>query len=218
MNNPQPEAQRRFPALLFILAVAALAAGIWLGQWAARKNAPPVLVGATLLPQPKALAPYRLVDFHGAPFGPQQMRGKWTFLFFGYTHCPDVCPSALALLNRVTQRLRQPAGVAEETQVVFISVDPQRDKPAVLARFVPYFNKDFIGATGSPDEIAKLTRQVGVVYARSGESGDDYVVDHSASILLLDPQGRYTALFSAPQDPDTMVSDFLKIRGYYEDL
>lgn len=218
MINPQSEARRRFPVLLIVLAVAALAAGILLGQWVARKNAPPVMAGATLLPQPKALAPYRLVDFHGAPFGPQQMQGRWTFLFFGYTHCPDICPTALALLNRVTERLAQQPGVAKETQVVFISVDPQRDKPAVLARFVPYFNKDFIGATGAPDEIARLTRQVGVVYTRGGGSGDDYAVDHSASILLLDPRGRYTALFSAPQDLDNMVSDFLKIRGYYEDL
>jgi protein SCO1/2 len=218
MNNPQPRAQHRFPVLLIMLAVTALGAGIWLGQWMARKNAPPVLASATLLPQPKVLAPYRLVDFHGAPFGPQQMQGKWTFLFFGYTHCPDICPNALVLLNQVTVRLAQQPDVAKETQVVFVSVDPQRDKPAVLARFVPYFNKDFIGVTGVSEEIAKLTRQVGVVYTRSGESGDDYAIDHSASILLLDPQGRYTALFSAPQDSDNMVGDFLKIRDYYGNL
>jgi protein SCO1/2 len=100
---------------------------------------------------------------------------------------------------------------------VFVSVDPQRDTPDILASYVRYFDPDFVGVTGEPAQILALTGQLGIMYARTEGSGkDDYLIDHSAGIMLFDPDGKFHALFSAPQNPDRMVSDFLLIREYYE--
>lgn len=178
---------------------------------------PPVLQQATLLPSAKPVADFRLLDQNGAAFTLDNLKGHWTFAFFGYTHCPDVCPTSLAMLAQVMRKLE--AGGQSDTlpRGLFVSVDPQRDTPAVLAKYLPYFHPDFIGATGDNGEIMQLTRQLGILYAKAEGSGDtDYLVDHSAAIILFDPDGKFRALFGVPHDPDKIASDFLLIKHYYE--
>lgn len=216
-----PQGHRAFPIVLVVLAVLAGIIGVWLGQQVFRNAAPLQLKGGTVLPQPKPVSAFELMDHHRRPFGLDQLRGHWTFAFFGYTNCPDVCPTTLKLLDDVAQKLSAQAGILDDTQFLFVSVDPQRDTPERLADYVAYFNEDFIGATGEPDAIDKLTRQLGLLYMRAEGSSEEpsdegYLIDHSASIVLLDKQGRMTALFSQfPHDAEAIARDYLKIRDRY---
>ena len=153
---------------------------------------------------------FELVDHNGQRFDNQALQGHWTFLFFGYTHCPDVCPTTLSVLNTVAQRL---ADSGASARFAFITVDPQRDTPEQLARFVTYFNGDFIGVTGEPDAIEQLTRQLGVLFMQvsNDPNPDSYLVDHSASVFLIDPHGRYQAVFTPPLDAAAISTDFRKL-------
>ena len=143
-------------------------------------------------------------------------------MFFGYTHCPDVCPMALVDLNAVYHNLIEKGDLVFEkynidTQFIFVTVDPQRDSVSELREYIPYFNKDFIGLTAEPDMIEKLAQPLGVSYMRVPEkdSEGDYYIDHSASFLLIDPLGRLRAYFSPPHDPKQIAEDFRRIRNKY---
>lgn len=204
-------------ALFVLVALLSLALGVWLSQ----RSAPPANqivqvpgLEATMLPDGRPLGEFQLRDHDGAIFTPERLRGQWSFLFFGFTNCPDVCPMTLQLMRGVVNQL------AEQTppQVVFVSVDPERDRPEMLKQYVGYFHPDFLGVTGEITEIDRLTRQVGILYGYEDpdpETGD-YMVNHSAQILLIDPQGTLRAVFSTPHEVGTIARDFQKIRSLYE--
>lgn len=167
-----------------------------------------------LWPNPKLIGSFQVVDQRGHPFGQQQLTGKWSFLFFGYTHCPDVCPVTLSVMNQAHAKLAA-QNAADNVQMIFASVDTKRDTPEQMASFVGYFNKDFIGLTGSEEQIASFTRQIGIVYALGEETAPgEYLVDHSASVFLVSPAGQMLAIFSAPQQADDMVARFIAIRDF----
>ena len=195
-----------------------LALGAGLGMYTARLQAPatpahPGIEGL-LWPNPKQIGPFSAVTQHGGNFGLGELAGKWSFLFFGYTHCPDICPLTLTALNEVYRELAQ-ADAAGNVQIVFVTVDPERDTPEQLAGYVNYFNSDFIGLGGTREQIESLTRQIGVVSMRgNGTSPDDYTVDHTAAVFLLDPAVRLVGLFSAPQVVEDAVTRFLAIRDF----
>ncbi|MGD2111844.1 MAG: SCO family protein [Gammaproteobacteria bacterium] len=193
--------------LAMIIAAIAIGAGVWAARAVLDSAAPPDTLSATRFPVARQLQPFRLVDHHSRPFDNQALQGHWTFLFFGYTHCPDVCPTTLSVLNGVAQRL---AGSGASARFAFVSVDPQRDTPEQLARFVTYFNGDFIGVTGEPGAIEQLTRQLGVLHmeVRDDANPNSYLVDHTASVFLVDPDGRYHAVFTPPLDAGTISADF----------
>lgn len=180
---------------------------------------PPQLARGTLLPSPKPLLDFTLVDHSGQPFTRDTLSGHWTFAFFGYTHCPDVCPTAMSMLVQVRRKLEASISSGELPDVVFFSVDPQRDTPEQLARFVPYFHPEFRGVTGDMEQIERVTRQIGILHARA-ENGDEndenYLVDHSAAITLFDPAGKFHAVFGVPHDPDLIARDFLAVKQFYE--
>lgn len=206
-----------------ILVILAGLAALLLGLWTARHvllPAPPLprLTAGTALPAPRPLTPFKLVDQHGQPFDLARLKGAWTFLFFGYTHCPDVCPTTMATLNVVTSKIAAAGGAGAPVQVVFVTVDPARDTVARLANYVPYFNKQFIGVTGSVADVDAFAAQLNILHMRSPEHAADggYTVDHTASILLIDPQARFSAIFSAPPMAPAIAEDFLHLRDYYE--
>lgn len=171
---------------------------------------------ATLLPQLRALQPFSLKDQHGRSFANKELLGQWTFLNFGYTHCPDICPTTLAMLKNMGERLQSSKASAAH-QVAFVSVDPERDSQQRLAEYLKYFDPSFLGVTGSDDELQRLTKPLGILYAKvtTEKSAMGYVMDHSASIILVDPKGRYYALFSQPHDPGIMAQDFISITENY---
>jgi protein SCO1 len=218
-------AQNRSTVWILMLLVAALSVG--LGVWVAQKRAAHEAVtrmspdvGATVLPQPRPLPAFALVDQHAEPFTRDSLEGHWTFMFFGYTHCPDICPDTLVVLNALDKRLAEDPRAHADTQVVFVSVDPERDTPELLSQYVPYYNPSFVGVGGDPDAIQDFTRSLGIMYMRapspSGVDDDEhYLVDHTASILLIDPQARLHALFSVPHEPERMARAFATIRQHY---
>lgn len=181
--------------------------------------APPQLQQGTLLPSAKPIADFELIDQNGETMTLANLENRWTFVFFGYTQCPDVCPTSLSMLGQVMRLLEKEPALNAMPHGMFISVDPERDTPELLKQFVPYFYPDFSGATGSPAELMKLTRQLGILYAKSDDDNnedDSYLMDHSAAIILFDPDGKYHALFNVPHDPALIASDFLLVKEYYE--
>lgn len=204
--------------LPWLAGLAALIAGVVLASLLLKPAAPPPLsAGVTRLEPPRALNGFALTDHHGTAFDPSRLRGRWTFMFFGYTHCPDICPTTLTSLNAAARAIDALPKAPPQPQYVFVSIDPERDTPEQLGKFVPYFNSAFLGVTGTPEAIAEFTRQLSVMYLKvDGDRPDGYLMDHSAAILLLDPQGRFHALFSPPFDPRAMADDYLHLTDYYE--
>ncbi len=193
-----------------IIAVLATAGGIWSANIILDRRVNPGELEATRFPVARPLAPFELVDHNNQVFDQSTLRNRWSFLFFGYTHCPDVCPTTLSVLNSVAHRLQD---VETDIRFVFVSVDPERDTPEQLARFVTFFNGDFIGVTGSKQKIGQFTRDLGVMHMRvaSEANATGYLVDHTASVFLIDPDGRYHAVFSPPLEADAISDDFRKI-------
>ena len=168
-------------------------------------------VSATVLPEAKALPEFSLEDHRGKAFTKETLKGNWSFVFFGYTHCPDVCPTTLSLLNQVDQALKKEPGL-DAPETIFISVDPGRDTVAQLAEYVPYFNSEFTGVTGSLENLQVLTRSLGIAFGKEGDTeSEEYEVFHSSIIMLIDPEARLKALFSSPHDVNQIVSDYSKI-------
>ncbi len=167
-----------------------------------------------VLPEPRAIADFALIDQNEQPFSLEHLRGKWSLLFFGFTHCPDICPSTLFDLQTIHNRLEQDLGSdAESHQVLFISVDPERDTPEKLKQYVQYFHADFIAVTGPDKQLAPLTRQLGIAYrVEAHEKGNpNYGVDHSASILVINPEGLLYGVFPAPHDAEKLATDLAGI-------
>jgi len=198
----------RFILLAALVAIFSAAAGF--GLWKLRQEGPPEMTAALrILPEPRVIADFQLVDQDGALFSLERLRGKWSLLFFGFTHCPDVCPSALYDLHQVNQAIAGASGGSAGHQVIFVSVDPERDSPARLKEYTAYFDPDFLAVTGSQEQLAALTRQIGVAWRiEPHEAGaENYSVDHSASVMLTDPQGRLHGVFPAPHDAEDIAHD-----------
>jgi len=202
------------PWIVPLLVLPIVAAAVWFGFAMLRAIPPPALdLGddVTVLRAPLPLGDFALGDHRGQSFDAARFDGHWSFVFFGYTYCPDVCPMTLSTFRAVRERLVD----EPDLQFVFVSIDPERDTPERLAEFVPYFHPDFIGVTGAPGEIANLTRTIGVHHQKAaGETGPDYLMDHSISVMLVDPEHRLAAIFSKPEDPDAIANAFSKIRAH----
>jgi protein SCO1/2 len=168
---------------------------------------------AYVLAAPETIVPFKLVTHDGKPFDNAALKGRWSFLFFGFTHCPDVCPTTLAIFNEVSRALREKPGGAADVRFVMVSVDPERDTPQALAKYVAAFNAEFVGVTGEANEIRQLSDSLGVKYAKvPGATPASYHMDHSSSVLLADPQGRFRGVFAPPLDAKNMTQGFLEIR------
>jgi protein SCO1/2 len=165
-----------------------------------------------VLPEPRVIADFALIDQLGQPFSLEQLRGSWSLIFFGFTHCPDVCPTALYELQQVRKSLQQE--LDESTQmpeILFVSVDPERDTPEALRDYLSHFDPSFIGLTGKHEQLLPLTKQVGIAYRiEEHESGvTQYSVDHSTGILLTNPAGRLHGVFPAPHGAADISADLL---------
>ncbi|RJG49492.1 SCO family protein [Motilimonas pumila] len=169
----------------------ALIAGVWAAQQFMPTQAE---VKATVYDPPKVIEPFEL-QRGGGSFNNKDLLGKWSLVFIGYTFCPDVCPTTLSDLNRIAPQLAaNPA--KEPVQVLFVSVDPNRDQAGKLTEYTHYFNPDFIGLTAEHTTLFPFTRQLGMVYSivEQGTEGY-YLVDHSASIALINPEGKLQGVF-----------------------
>ncbi len=179
------------------------------------------IISGTFLRQTKSLSDFKLTDHNGNDFTVKSLKGHWTFLFFGYTHCPDVCPNTLAVLKIVADQLEKnpmPNIDFSNTRFVFVSVDPARDTPNLLKKFVQYFNLKFIGITGPHPALQRLTKQIGILYSvEDKKKNKNYMVDHSAHLVLINPKAHFQALFSYPHDVRKLVKDYQTIRKIIKD-
>ncbi|MEE9493951.1 MAG: SCO family protein [Gammaproteobacteria bacterium] len=213
MNNSNHSIARE---AIWIIPGILIAAIIWLVFFRPTPVIPPELTQATLLPEGRAIQPFQLSTGSGEAFTLENLKGHWSFLFFGYTHCPDICPTTLQDLAASIKIMASTPSSTMIPQVVFISVDPERDNGQQLSDYVQYFNNDFIGVTGSENELLALSRQLGIIYARVEEkSSEDYLVDHSAALLLFDPEGHFRAVFGAPHKADNIAHDLPLIQAWY---
>ena len=185
------------------LAAAAVAAGL-AGFWLAAQldRGTPALASGTWLPRARPVVEFRLTDQSGQPFTRGELAGKPALVYFGFTRCPDVCPTTLEKLARVVRAAPLP-----DLRVVFVSVDPQRDPPPTVGLYVHAFDSGFIGLTGDPKVLTGLAANFGVALNRVELPGGDYTMDHTAAVFLLDREARIRAIFTPPFDVSALVAD-----------
>ena len=161
---------------------------------------------ATILPQAAALPRFSLLDQNGAEFNNESLNDQWSLIFFGFTHCPDICPATLQQLAIARSQILD-AGESTFPNIILISVDPERDTPEVLAEYIGHFGDGMTGVTGSIDELRKLTSSLGIFFEKSAGENGNYSVDHSAVVIVINKNAEFHALFSAPHTIDHFVGD-----------
>ena len=169
--------------------------------------------------QSREIKSFELIDQNGLPFTKERFNDKWSLVFFGYTSCPDVCPTTLQNLSFIYDDLK---AITDKSQVLLVSVDPQRDSQEKLAQYIAYFNTEFIALRAGHEVLFPFARNMGLMYAINGD-GDNYLVDHSASLVLVNPVGKIAAIFKPEQvvgqvpsiDSDKLLSDYQKVVTLY---
>lgn len=194
---------RRPVLFLLSLGVAAIAAG---ALFARMLNGGVSLDSGTWLPRARTLAEFHLQDMSGREFDLNNLRGHPTLLFFGFTNCPDVCPTTLSTLAQVLRQAPLPGA-----QVVFVSVDPERDSAASLQAYLGAFDSNFIGVRGERAALAPLLRSLNAIAVREDLPGGGYTMDHSATLYLLDTQARLVAVFSPPFSGTRLAADLHQV-------
>jgi protein SCO1/2 len=191
----------------------ALGVAAWL-LLAARAPAPPA-IGGYLVSPPRALPAVELVDESDAPFRTADFAGHWSFLYFGYTYCPDVCPLTLVELANLKRTLAAER-IDARAEYYLVSVDPKRDTPARLREYVAYFDAELRALTGASSELAALAEATETLFdVPEGDDGEHYLVSHSSNVVLLDPRGRVHAVFPPPQNAAALAADFTKVVARY---
>jgi len=188
----------------FLLLLALALAGVVAYIATPATDVPVQLQEARMLDAPRLLEDFELVDQHGESFQRQDLEENWSLVFIGFTHCPDVCPATLHLLDELDQRLRSDGYVVNP---VFISVDPERDTPEVLARYVGHFSERIVGATGPHDQLARLCDGLDFAYVRIPASKGRYTIDHSGALALINPQSHLVGYFMPPFDSNRLTTD-----------
>jgi protein SCO1 len=191
-------------AAVLLGGLAILGAGVFLGL--AHRDSPRGAAGTLLA---SAIGgPFRLVDQNGGAVTDADLKGKWSLVYFGYTHCPDACPTAL---NDIAVALDELGPKRGAVRPVFITVDPERDTPEVLKAYITAFDTPILALTGTPEEIAQAAKSYRVYYAKHPEAGGDYSMDHTSVIYVMDPQGRFTASFTHESSPEEIAERLKKL-------
>jgi len=212
-QNRSKKAGFRFLLVAALIGIGSAAAG-YLLMLAMQANSLALSSTLILLPESRVIEDFALSDHEGQSFSLENLEGRWSLLFLGFTNCPDVCPNALYDLDLVSKNLGElNNNDSFAYQVVFVSVDSERDTPDKLAQFVGYFNPEFTGVTGTQEELTALARQLGIIYQiEDHEIGaTSYDVFHSASIVLTGPRGRLRGAFPPPHDAEMMARDLAAI-------
>lgn len=191
---------RTHKTVLILVAVVALVLGLTVGKVlnAPQQQDPAALLdaGIVLLPQSRALPALSLLDEQGEAQALDRLTGRWTLLFFGYTFCPDICPTTLAQLRELNTLL--PEAARNNLQVILVSVDPNRDTPAQLKTYLGYYDAGFQGLTGEQASIQKLANGVSIPFIPADTSKENYTVDHSGNLVIVGPDGRQRGFIRAP--------------------
>jgi protein SCO1 len=206
-SNPPPRGSPHFLLIAAILAgLVILGTGAFLAL-ALRDN--PRGAAGTLLASAIG-GPFQLVDQNGKTVTDGDLKGKWSLIYFGYTHCPDACPTAL---NDISIALSELGPKRDAVRPVFITVDPERDTPESLKAYVTSFDAPILALTGTAEQVAKAAKGYRVYYAKHPEAGGDYSMDHSSVIYVMDPEGRFTASFTHESAPEQISERLKKLIG-----
>lgn len=165
---------------------------------------------------PRRINNFSLLDFNNEAVDLSLLQGKWSLIFFGYTYCPDICPLTMATLNQFSQILQEEGDYMEDTQVIMVSVDPQRDSLDQLREYVGYFNDDYLGLSGEYIDIFNFASQLNIAFAYVPGVGDNYLVNHSGEIALINPNGHFHGFFKVPHDPEKMAFNYEVLRARWE--
>ncbi|MGQ0429078.1 MAG: SCO family protein [Gammaproteobacteria bacterium] len=187
--------------VVLVAAAAGVGAAMLLGR-----EAPLTLRSGTALDAPRSLAEFTLVDPQGGAFTREDFEGRWSLLFAGFTNCPDICPLTLAQFAEIRKRL--PEG---RLQLLFLSVDPERDTPERVGQYLAHFGPGLAGATGAPEAVAAFAAQLGLAHVKIPGADGNYTVDHSAALVLIDPRARIAGYFTPPHDTAALVADLSRL-------
>jgi protein SCO1/2 len=210
------------PLLAVMVAVVVAATSAFIGSRPDKEAyiKPPEDIEDYLFWQATELTYFKLIGAGNKTLGPSDLKGKWSFIFFGYTHCPDVCPLTMGILGQAFKYIEKYPEVYGEIQGVFISVDPRRDTPELVEEYASYFSDKFRGVTGENAQLEAFSRQMSALYTihpKDEPSGDNYSVTHNSTVFLVDPQGRLYGRFPPPQLPKEIAGTFIKIRTFYNE-
>ncbi len=185
--------------------------------------------GVFLLPTPRDIAAFKLTDHMGKTFDRSSINGRWSFVFFGFVSCPDVCPTSMSVLGTVDRQLQASnSELAEQFQGILVSVDPERDSTENLARYATAFSPRFLGVTGPREDLVGLTTQVNVAFAKvpldepappgsasADIAADAYTVDHTGNIVIINPRGHYHGFIKLPHDSETIRLTYQTLASQY---
>ena len=167
-------------------------------------------LGLYLIDPARNLGSFNLIDSRGKEFLPQDFEGKWNVLFFGFTFCPDICPITMRMLSRIEKEIDSQE--LDKIRIFLVTVDPDRDSPDQLKVYLENFSENFIGLTGGLDQIYNFATRVNAPFSPISNSKDPhYTVDHTGSIVLIDPNGNYAGFFRAPHNQDKIKKGLLEI-------
>ncbi len=203
--------------LLSIISIAAMIGGTYFSGHLSVKPKPSIK--GTLFDKSIPVKPFSLIDHHKKKFSVKNFKGKWSFLFFGYTHCPDICPSTMNALKITSIELSKHPKYFSNTQFIFVSIDPGRDTPDILAKYIRFFGSNFIAITGNTTEITAFARNFGILHkVTPHKDPSKYQVAHSGHILLINPKAEWQALLRHPPKSKNkskhIIYDYSNIRGY----
>lgn len=201
--------------LSFVVAIVAVIAGLLLSRALIgnQDGSERIELASGMLLEPaRPLPPISLIDHEGEAFTNERMGGQWSFLFFGFTNCPDVCPTTMRMLAQ-TESLLSDLPPEQRPRVILVSVDAQRDTPEQLATYVKFFNPAFLGLTGKQEELEAFALKIGVPVAITPNDSGGYTVDHGAAIFVIEPTGALRALFTSPHDSKAIAADYRRIVG-----
>jgi protein SCO1/2 len=190
-------------ATLVVLA----AAGAGVGAAVLLSREEPLTLGAgTALDAPRALPEFSLLDPSGGAFTRADLEGRWSLLFAGFTNCPDICPMTLAQFAEIRRQLPE-----ERLQLLFLSVDPERDTPERVGQYLAHFGPGLAGATGTQEAVDALAAGLGLAHVRIPGTDGNYTVDHSAALVLIDPEARIAGYFTPPHDTAALIADLSRL-------
>jgi protein SCO1/2 len=212
-STQKPSSGNKSYFLFILVAIVAIGSGLLVQSSKTPPANLPEFKKTILLPTTKPLVDVNFIDHNSKEFGIKQLQGKWSILFFGFTNCPDICPTTMQTLKQVKADLTQ-AGVWHNYQIIMVSVDPERDTTDRLAQYVPYFDSEFIGITGSLESTESFAKNVGILFFKGEETNGGYDVDHGAAIILVNPEGQYAGVITAPHIQSTISQDLIALADY----
>lgn len=173
-------------------------------------------MGVFILPRPREIAPFELTTQAGQPFDVESLEGHWSFIFFGFTNCPDICPTSMAVMGAAEREITADGTVADAPfQGILVTVDPERDDAQALGRYVEAFSPRFLGVRGDREATAGFATQLNVAFARVPDGAGGYQVDHTANIVIVNPRGHYHGFIRMPHKAETLVAAYRSLAATF---